>query len=355
MSKDFDTDEFDGFDDDFSFDDDFDFEDGMEDEEIIDERKPVSSRVNAGVVNFRNNFDLDENPDLVRDLIKQSLPSAISTVSSGVEDIVSSTEDAIEENTSSVKDSIHTIATAAGNIGPRTGMFASLIDRIKNATASTYDTYFSPTEEEVFKEDVKSKLDQLLGDGSDDAKLEQENILREDIKTKLSYNSIQLQAETASLIGQMNAFNTSFVSSYYRRSLELKYKHIFVTKQLLKVVTGSGQINAKLLGDVVRNTSLPDLVKLKTVEAIRAAAIQSVAGGMAKKLFLTDDKDSWSERAARRIKRKVTDAADKLAEMAGPASMIDEEIGKSLSVHKMASDSLSERIKEIGTTKARKN
>lgn len=98
-----------------------------------------------------------------------------------------------------------------------------------------------------------------------------------------------------------DVFNRSITTTYYRKSLEYQYIHLTTAKRLHDVSKEGFAKLENALSYVVKNTGLPDIVKLKSIEAIEAQARNKLVDSGLDKLF---GNGGWAGNLITKIKSK---------------------------------------------------
>lgn len=96
-------------------------------------------------------------------------------------------------------------------------------------------------------------------------------------------------------------------NSFARKSLELQYRQLYVTKDLLNVIRESALAQNTQLNAIVKNTSLPDIVKTRQSEFIRADFMRKMREYVGKKLF---SDDGIYGTLVKNIKQKTDDVSE---------------------------------------------
>lgn len=71
-------------------------------------------------------------------------------------------------------------------------------------------------------------------------------------------------------------FRKSVQTAYYKKDLELKYKHLFVAKETLATLQATSKVFDERFKTIAYNTSLPDIQKKKLTESIKQVMEQSL-------------------------------------------------------------------------------
>lgn len=113
---------------------------------------------------------------------------------------------------------------------------------------------------EIFKEQAKANQEDRLQNAA-------EQRVRQVIEDKKHLQSIdQLDAIRTAAESLVN-YQDSITARYQRKSLELQYRHYFASRDLLELQRASNEGILNYLKDVVKNTGLPESVKINLSEA----------------------------------------------------------------------------------------
>jgi hypothetical protein len=98
-----------------------------------------------------------------------------------------------------------------------------------------------------------------------------------------------------------DVFNRNITTTYYRKSLEYQYIHLTTAKRMHDVTKDGFAKLENALSYVVKNTGLPDIVKLRSMEAVEAQARNRMIDAGLNKLF---GEGGWVGNLATKIKSK---------------------------------------------------
>ena len=98
-----------------------------------------------------------------------------------------------------------------------------------------------------------------------------------------------------------DVFNRNITTTYYRKSLEYQYIHLTTAKRLHDVSKDGFARLENALSYVVKNTGLPDIVKLRSMEAVEAQARNRMIDSGLSKLF---GENGWVGNLVTKIKSK---------------------------------------------------
>lgn len=124
-------------------------------------------------------------------------------------------------------------------------------------------------------------------------------------------------------VNQQAAFTTQIGKEYYRKSLELQFKSYYVQLDLLKATRENFKAFSIQFDSIIKNTGLPDFVKMQNKEVMLMAIKQSQMKRITDKMF---DKNTFvsgvKSKFGRLVNEKVGDITDKIDAMAMPLGML---------------------------------
>ena len=136
-----------------------------------------------------------------------------------------------------------------------------------------------------------------------------------DKKERLVSSKLQTNVLTGihQSVSEHTAFTTQISKEYYRKSLELQYKSYFIQADMLKTNKEFYKGFAEQFDRIVKNTGLPDFVKLNKAELIK----ESMKNGLTNRMFNNSFSNSEyvkgvKERIGSLVSSKVSDVTDKI-------------------------------------------
>lgn len=132
----------------------------------------------------------------------------------------------------------------------------------------------SDTLSEIF--DTKSQQDQALAEQQT-----AEQLLLDKKQEKRSNNQLKVLSGIQEYQARIVGYQDQVLAKYHRKTLELQYLHYFATRDLLEVQRSSNEAIVRNLTDVVKNTGLPDYLKINLTEDARKYLRQRMFGKIA--------------------------------------------------------------------------
>lgn len=157
------------------------------------------------------------------------------------------------------------------------------------------------------------------------------------VQSGLAQNTMSLTAQMLLNQNRMISYQDQFDATWKRKTLELQYKQFFVQRKLLDVQQQSLSYNKVTLAEIMRNTSLPDLVKAKgsevgsrmITEKLYGAAIDQFSGlpyGILK--TMTNNVTKKMESGSRDLRSDLSSGLESLFDMAESSSDASDMMGE---------------------------
>ena len=126
---------------------------------------------------------------------------------------------------------------------------------------------------------------------------------------------------------EVTKYSAALQERYFKKSIELKYRHIIETKRGNKASEEKSNLILESLLSIAKNTGLPDAVKIKSAEVFKLQASQQMSKGLYDYIGL---KERFSNVIGKNLKRKAGELRDKVTgslssidTLAGGANMVD--------------------------------
>lgn len=291
----------------FEFED-FDFDDfgaegndgGFNGVEPKDDRKPVT-KIMGGFVEGASNFVTDPS-NQVR-FIKQALPpgysQAIGSVEKSISNAKSLYDTALREAAPAIKEAkkiTKVLLPSVKGVLPK-----SLADKmetwIEDNGSSNSD--FNPEENEITMSLGSIFAAYQEANKEQTEKSAAEQAARDYALAKQTGDSIKQLVGIHNYTGRLVAYQDQITSKYQQKSLELQYRQFFTAKKSLEVLTQHLELSKTSYDILVKNTALPELVKMHNSE---------IAKDMMKRKFLgkvTEPLSQWYSGIGQRVMLKA--------------------------------------------------
>lgn len=176
--------------------------------------------------------------------------------------------------------------------------YQKIKQRLENrAEARRSSTYTPKSQAELDAETVRNELTALFG-AQAETQLETARVGERNVLIDRTLGSVRHKQTTMQLVHLYDAvratelFHKTQHMSYMKKSLELKYKHVFIARDTYNLLRHSLSVNEGYMKAIVDNTALPDMMKQKATDYIYGSRtksygtmMSSALGGLRKKVI----------------------------------------------------------------------
>jgi len=265
-----------------------DFDDS--DPDIKKDRKPISDIASG----LKSSFNPKEHGigfigKLIKDVLPGSYGDAYSSIMSFKYDAESMFDDARKE----LAPALNVIDKKVQKALPTLGKFLpnKVTNKIKDMShvGKESDSYDYGRSSNTRETGLKDTLETIFGAQQLEGKLKRK---RDDViqlnsikldKAKFQHG-IEYQHKIVSGIGRIVGFQDKILATYYKKSLEVQYLHYFATQDILENTLSHNSKTLTLLADVVKNTALPNEVKVTNSEKFRDESKRRIIGSVQKSI-----------------------------------------------------------------------
>jgi hypothetical protein len=279
-------DEFSGFDDDI---DDLDFgELGVEDTSAP--RTPVGrvKEVGKGVLTGLRDTDHKD----IGNVLNKAFKTAGGSAADNVADTVGSFNESMREASNDLRKGITPLMTSLKRVSGNS-ILGRMLDKVDNKFGTTSTSASSLRTRNVYEEEKDSaanKVAEVLGQQKSDE--QRRELLLKATEHNMSKSQLTALNKIAGYQQRHMDFLNNVTGKYYRKSLETQYRHLFMAKRQLEVSTKSFDLMSKQLESIVKNTGLPEYVKLKGSEAVKGEIRRKISSNL---LQSAVKNNSWLE------------------------------------------------------------
>jgi hypothetical protein len=297
---------------------DFDFDDAFE--EPKDDRSPVRKVASTAMKSVGKTI---ADPGRIRKTLTKTMPGAYSDVVGVGFDTASSMKDIFDVNMGEVqktktdmqKTLRRTLPKVRGSLPDKLGKF---LDKIAGEDDS-YGNYKSKEQER--QEDIASKLDEIMGIQNDQAVADKETAEARRIAGEVNVRkrfTTQMAAfgSMDTTLRQLRDYNEGVDARWKRKSLELQLNQNFMMADLVDNVTRATADTLNRLDLIVKNTALPEAVKITKSEEFTRLTQQRLLGQVSQALsgnlgdYLAKTTNNIKGRVTRTIGDKLRSARD---------------------------------------------
>ena len=239
--------------------------DSMEiEDDDSDERGSVGKVVKNVKKGFLDSFTSDPKGKMVK-FIDNAMPKSIEREMNFFKETSSEVMKVYEKSSNELKSGMKsTIDIVQNKINQDSKLhkFLGKISKKLEVDEATGASNKGPSEDDL----ISNTLTELFTKGK---KIDEITDKVKDIKENKKFEHHTLQNNRLiSSVETISKFHQEYTLNYYKKSIELKLKTLFVNKELLEVTKTSSETAIRQFEAIVKNTSLPDLVKYKNTEQL---------------------------------------------------------------------------------------
>ena len=239
--------------------------DSMEiEDDDSDERGSVGKVVKNVKKGFLDSFTSDPKGKMIK-FVDNAMPKSIEREMNFFKETSSEVMKVYEKSSNELKSGMKsTIDIVQNKINQDSKLhkFLSKISKKLEVDEATGASNKGPSEDDL----ISNTLTELFTKGR---KIDEITDKVKDIKENKKFEHHTLQNNRLiSSVESISKFHQEYTLNYYKKSIELKLKTLFVNKELLEVTKTSSETAIRQFEAIVKNTSLPDLVKYKNTEQL---------------------------------------------------------------------------------------
>ena len=221
---------------------------------------------------------------------RNALPRSYSRALDEVRDVNREVHNIFDETVKDLEPTINIIKSATRKALPATSKFlpSKIAAKLKSFSTEdessdySYGSYGS-SDYNANDSEINSTLQTIFGaqridsDMRDNTSDVHRKIERE-ISKKQFKHTASIQGSMAFNLSKLVGYQDSVLDKYYKKSLELQYRHYFVDKSNYELARATAADTLRLLQDIQKNTGLPNEVKVSNTEAFKNANLNAMIG-----------------------------------------------------------------------------
>lgn len=263
-------------------DDDLDFDDldllMDENEEVSQDRSPAQ-RVAQGALD--SILSRDNAKGAAKTIMENALPAeykeAVSAGQDGIDTAIGLYDEAKEEFKKPIDEAKKLINR---NIDKLPSFIDdSIKEKIRSATAVEERPESLTKERDVDAEALQTALTTIFDQGQQQLQVDTQKFQSESAQNQASTEAtLSAAGRTNQLLGRLVGYQDTITVDAQRKSLELQHLQYYALRDILKVTRGSAEDQQTANEALVKNTSLPDFVKMRRIEGYQSVAFQDIYG-----------------------------------------------------------------------------
>lgn len=267
---------------DFDFDADFGGDFFAEEPPPANKREAVAKTLKTAGKSFAEEFDLRD-PDKIEKYISSAIPNSLSTEFNTLVDLKGSILEELQKTGPEMKRNTNKLLRTINKYIPK-GKISGGIDKLIGMTDSEQlSSYNSQKNREAILEESIARMIESTEARNERAEAEQR--IREEINFRKDLNQLEISNHIVANLDRLINFENTVTTNYYKKSLDLQYRLLDTAQQSLELGKLNADTSKNQLEAVIKNTSLPDVVKVRSAEVVKMLALQNTANSAIKSLF----------------------------------------------------------------------
>lgn len=285
----------------------FDFDAGQ----VEDDRSPQGKLADAIKEGAKNTFT---NPATYARLMKKALPKEYGDAADSAVELADGAADLVNKSVKEIKPVAGQLAAATEKLIPER------FKGIKKALNKVND--WSKGEWRDQGQDLGKQKEAALQLQLDQIFAQQEVKTAEDNAEKKIQkgtdiirhrDQISILTTIANTLHRIDAYQSKVNQAFQKKSLELQFRSYGVQTEMLEQLKRDSETTRLRLDAVVKNTGLPDFVKLKTTEAAKEIIRNKFIGGLHNRAGNLLNRGDFTKNLLKNIKQQVNDTVGAIA------------------------------------------
>lgn len=245
-------------------------------------REAVEKVIKDGASGFVDHFK-SEPVDKIKTFVNNAVPRGIQKEVGFVGETINNIKEVYQKDAKELRSNSKELIDIIKSKMPDNSGVKNILNKISSKLGIDDDSprYNGPTQDEMITETLDNLFKQ-----KDARESTREAIAEVKENHKFEHES-KLSGRIISNLEIKNDFDRNYTINYYRKSIELKMKTMLITKELLETTRTSQQGFKTQFEAIIKNTSLPDLIKLKNSEQTKEAFKQRFRENLTDMFFAT--------------------------------------------------------------------
>lgn len=261
-----------------------DFEDSKP--QASSKREVVMDTVKAAGTGMKDNI---LEPGNIRRAMKSSLPQGLGKVFDVADEAAGSAATLYDQAVRELKPGLSTLTKKIDNLVPEQST------RLKKVTSKLHDMFKVESGSSYNSQNVEDQGVETMLKGVFATQMEQQNLEREREET---HDKLRDRIEANRHTGEMKLFSrmdynlqrlgeykTTTETAYQKKSLELQFRSYFTLSEMLRQSKEVASTTKTTLEGILKNTALPEFVKIKESERFKQIAKDKLWTGLHNRLF----------------------------------------------------------------------
>jgi len=262
-------------------------------------RQPVMDVFKGTVAGVKDEI---KSPSFLAKTLEAAMPKEYGEIVSTGSEMLGNASSLYDGAIREIKPQLSRIAKKVDKLVPaESKRLKKVTDKFKSLIGDETQSFSGPSKEQIQEQSIANSLAQVFAADAEanienKAKEAAENRIKTSIESKRFTSNFGLLSSINDGVSKLNAYTTKVTQAYQRKSLELQYRSYFVQNELYQTTSKFFEIFNKQNEVIVKNTALPEFVKIKNSERFKE---------LAKSRLMTGAQTAIG-RAGERLKGKAT-------------------------------------------------
>lgn len=316
---------------DLDFDLEFDLDDSLGDNSDTKKRSAVTKLFKGALKGAKNTIT---NPREISKIILKNMPDEIGDTVDFYGDISNSVVDEYKKSITQLRPHLRQMSNQIDRMVPEEKKrIKGITSKLNKFISGDDDSYSGEDPARSRDEGLTSDLAAIFKNQQDNnveiqARIQAKEKVKDHIEGVRFSNQQALLSSINNAVVGLNSYNQKVNSAYQRKSLELQYRSYFVQSDMLKTVSESNKVMIEQLSGILKNTGLPDYVKLTETERWASISKNSLIKNLNNKLF---SKGGYLEAVKSRISNKIQNVTNSIADGSGMMGLFMDQMEDMLS------------------------
>lgn len=282
--------------DDFDLDNDLDFNDfdfgdndGSFNKDIKSKKRtPVQEAFTGTITGIK---DTVKSPSFLAETVKKSLPEQYGTVFQGLGEISGGVTSLYDDAVREIKPQASKLAKKIDRLVPEENKtLKKITSKIRSFVGEPNDENTGSSKQQIQEQSITNALGAIFSEQAEkNDQLKAREYAKEEVRANIDSKRFESNFTVLSSINdqvvKLGNYNEKINQAYQKKTLELQYRGYFIQSELLDTTKKFFDLFDKQNEAIVKNTALPEFVKIKESERFKQIAKNKFYGGVQETLF----------------------------------------------------------------------
>lgn len=277
--------------DDFDLDNDLDFNefdfgdnDGSYSKDVKSKKRNPVTDVLIGTIGGIK--DTVKSPSFLAETVKDVLPKQYGTVFQGLGEISDGVTSLYDDAVKEIKPQVSKLAKKIDRLVPEESKtLKKITTKIKDFIGDPDASYSGPSKEEIQEQSITNALGAIFSEQAEKndqikAREYAKEEIRENINSKRFDSNFTVLSSINEQVVKLGNYNEKINQAYQKKTLELQFRGYFIQSELLDTTKRFFDLFEKQNESIVKNTALPEFVKLQESERFKEIAKNKFYGSL---------------------------------------------------------------------------